>query len=682
MSKREARSIAAGGVDIDAPRAKRRKEAPATSSASPERKHDAEGHKSNGDANGDTEDAGAVVEDKEEVRLKGLQLWQTLRDAVNKEGQIASFQFMRLPSKRQYPDYYVQIKRPIALDDIKSKLEIREYATLDAVRQDFETCFRNAKRYNMKESQIFKDAKFLHKLSIKEYNRLTGKDEEHHDGEGSDDENGEKKKKAPNLSRLLKTRLQKLVDRTDDQGRVLSAEFMELPSRKQWPMYYTIIKKPQCLDNIFKKLKRKEYHKAIDFTNDVELVFSNALEFNQEHTQIWEDAVALREYFRKLISDLPEPFTIPAYANSREHPTKIKLKMKIPQAPTPAQPIAAPAPSLPSSHSILVGRSHVSSSSNLQAQTKQDIKPAVAGSSPQLPSNIAKSPSVTPAIAPASLPPPIRVVSSQASSSTPAIAPTPSLPVPQAQKNASAGPSQPPGYSHVAVSNGAATQRPSQQPALAPAPPKAPSKPSVLPVAIAPAPAPAAAAATARPSPPATNQYAHPLRHAVITTLPPCRRLVLDHSDGVRTWAMRLDGSETSIVVSEVAFLSHHHHDRDEHEESDEDAPMRHEEEEEEEEEAAAGAEAAEPPSPSKRKGSGRPSRKRTRSARILNSKKGKGKGSESAPGPIQVKLNGAVLKATDGGTWETPVLPNLNMLEVGEKGGMVWKVYLDKVAY
>lgn len=85
MSKREARSIAAGGVDIDAPRAKRRKEAPATSSASPERKHDAEGHKSNGDANEATEDAGAVVEDKEEVRLRGLQLWQTLKDAVNKE---------------------------------------------------------------------------------------------------------------------------------------------------------------------------------------------------------------------------------------------------------------------------------------------------------------------------------------------------------------------------------------------------------------------------------------------------------------------------------------------------------------------------------------------------------------------------------------------------------------------
>lgn len=33
---------------------------------------------------------------------------------------------------------------------------------------------------------------------------------------GSDTEEG-KKKKAPNMNRLLKTRLQKLVDRTDDE---------------------------------------------------------------------------------------------------------------------------------------------------------------------------------------------------------------------------------------------------------------------------------------------------------------------------------------------------------------------------------------------------------------------------------------------------------------------------------
>ena len=95
---------------------------------------------------------------------------------------------------------------------------------------------------------------------------------------------------------------------------MLSAEFMELPSKKLWPMYYKQIKRPQCIENVFvsslvlvtlylsnpciqKHLKRKEYTTSLDFANDVELVFSNALEFNMEHTPIWEDAIVLRVRF-------------------------------------------------------------------------------------------------------------------------------------------------------------------------------------------------------------------------------------------------------------------------------------------------------------------------------------------------------------------------------------------------
>ena len=58
------------------------------------------------------------------------------------------------------------------------------------------------------------------KLVNKESTKLTGipagdDDDAEANGDGvSDDE--DKKKKAPNLNRLLKTRLQKLVDKTDD----------------------------------------------------------------------------------------------------------------------------------------------------------------------------------------------------------------------------------------------------------------------------------------------------------------------------------------------------------------------------------------------------------------------------------------------------------------------------------
>ena len=61
------------------------------------------------------------------------------------------------------------------------------------------------------------------KLVLKEANRLTGVEDvgegedEVNAADGSDAEAGEKKKKAPNMTRLLKSRLQKLVEKTDDQ---------------------------------------------------------------------------------------------------------------------------------------------------------------------------------------------------------------------------------------------------------------------------------------------------------------------------------------------------------------------------------------------------------------------------------------------------------------------------------
>ena len=43
-----------------------------------------------------------------------------------------------------------------------------------------------------------------------------------------------------------------------------------------------------------RKIKRKDYHTSAVFASDVELVFSNAMTFNQVHSGIWEDALILR----------------------------------------------------------------------------------------------------------------------------------------------------------------------------------------------------------------------------------------------------------------------------------------------------------------------------------------------------------------------------------------------------
>lgn len=133
-----------------------------------------------------------------------------------------------------YPDYYQIIKSPIALDDIKKRLDTDVYPSMHAVRADFELLFNNALQYNMKDSVIWKDAKemLVHDLTFRAHvlssqlfcspQRLVHKtyDKLAPAAEGddiSDDDDKKGKSKAPNLSRLIKSRLQKLVEKTDKE---------------------------------------------------------------------------------------------------------------------------------------------------------------------------------------------------------------------------------------------------------------------------------------------------------------------------------------------------------------------------------------------------------------------------------------------------------------------------------
>jgi hypothetical protein len=70
---------------------------------------------------------------------------------------------MDLPSALDYPDYYQYIKHPISLNHIKSKLDSPRdpYLSLDKLLSNLKLVFKNAKKYNLEYSVIYKDAQAL-----------------------------------------------------------------------------------------------------------------------------------------------------------------------------------------------------------------------------------------------------------------------------------------------------------------------------------------------------------------------------------------------------------------------------------------------------------------------------------------------------------------------------------------
>ncbi|KAJ4485789.1 RSC complex protein [Lentinula aciculospora] len=593
------------------------------------RKADEAGSVSDIDMVGEEDYVALDEEEREEEGLeeKAMSLWQTVKDAMKDERPL-SLQFLKRPNPRIYPDYYAIIRNPIALEDIKKKIKTGQYTDLESVRKDFELCFNNAKDYNIQESLIYNDAKDLLKLANKTYRKLMPS--EHR-------ENG----KPPSMKRLLNSRIQKLMKKTDENGRILSTIFLELPSKKMWPVYYKQIPEPRCLETIQKQVKRKEYKSVSDFARDVELVFSNAMAFNLEHTQIWEDASTLRDYFRQLMADLPPPYALPQYA----HPPKIKIKMSAAQSaahspPKVEEPAPAPTP-LP----------HISLRVPAPAKPAASNAPEAKAPSPKPPVAVTPVKAAPNPVQPAST----LVVAALDSRTSQSRTPQPILqlhPTMSVYGNNTIPKSKQPSY---------------MQPTPPPVPPAAAIAPSYIASFVSksvPHPAPVLASP---PPPSPVIPPIHQLRQISLKTEPRGRHLKLDHRDGVTSWAVPLERDEKRLLVQDIVFMAETVDSSGEEDEGEDDVEM--------------DADTGPGPGPLKKR-RGRPP-KIAKVATVKSKTPSLKKKKPKKRGETLVKINGAVVKEDEvhSGNWNVELSLGSNVVELGEQGGLTWKVYAERVA-
>ncbi|EMR11371.1 hypothetical protein PNEG_00398 [Pneumocystis murina B123] len=263
----------------------------------------------------------------EDILEEGQRLFKAVQEAKDSTGRLISENFMRLPSKRLYPDYYELIEKPIALETIKEKLRKKDYASTDEIRDDFLQICNNARRYNVTESQIYQDAQQIGKI-IKtwgeEINALNKAEE-------TKKFKIVHKNSQKNVLELAQEILSELKAMKDSSGRTYSDIFLEVPSKKEYPEYYQIIQKPMSFNIIEKKIKKNQYIKLLDFENDIRLIFANAMVFNEDGSQISNDAKILLKFFQKRISRKKESI------DQSEEPesSPIKVKLNVSQSLTP-----------------------------------------------------------------------------------------------------------------------------------------------------------------------------------------------------------------------------------------------------------------------------------------------------------------------------------------------------------
>lgn len=91
-------------------------------------------------------------------------IMQSIFDAVEncteeETNRYRSDLFLELPDRATYPDYYAQIKEPISLAQIESRMS--EYNSVHEMISDIELMCLNATKYNMEGSQVYEDAQVM-----------------------------------------------------------------------------------------------------------------------------------------------------------------------------------------------------------------------------------------------------------------------------------------------------------------------------------------------------------------------------------------------------------------------------------------------------------------------------------------------------------------------------------------
>ncbi|KAJ1680088.1 ATP-dependent DNA helicase Snf21, partial [Spiromyces aspiralis] len=118
------------------------------------------------------------LQPEERVRLNRIfeMCYQSVANCVDPEYNRKRCElFLQLPKKRDYPDYYIFIKRPIAMRQIKTRIKNNQYYSLEQFYDDWKLMFDNARTYNQEGSFVYVDACVLQKTLEDELERLTNR---------------------------------------------------------------------------------------------------------------------------------------------------------------------------------------------------------------------------------------------------------------------------------------------------------------------------------------------------------------------------------------------------------------------------------------------------------------------------------------------------------------------------
>ncbi|KAL6705322.1 hypothetical protein ACN47E_007132 [Coniothyrium glycines] len=124
------------------------------------------------------------------------------------------------------------------------------------------------------------------------------------DTKNDDPESRKKRGRPPRVDTPMEARIKTIMKGIrkprNSANKLMVSAFERVPDKAAMPEYHAEIKSPMAMDILKRKLKRKKYNSVDHFMVDVELMFENAKQYNEEDSQIYKDAVHLQKESRKI----------------------------------------------------------------------------------------------------------------------------------------------------------------------------------------------------------------------------------------------------------------------------------------------------------------------------------------------------------------------------------------------
>uniref|UniRef100_A0A5K3EUD3 Bromo domain-containing protein n=1 Tax=Mesocestoides corti TaxID=53468 RepID=A0A5K3EUD3_MESCO len=258
------------------------------------------------------------------LRWWGEHVLEAICTATNSMGTLLALPFMRLPSKKIYPDYFRRIPNPICLAKIRRKIKRNEYHSLADVRTDIDRVFMNAQAYNVEGSDIHNVAVYLQQLTKSKFVELSqiaakvensgmiptgAKRRQSRSTLGESDDFTPTKRRHPMTAeearnKRLNNLYNAVYNHVDEDGHRPRDTFMVLPSKDDYPDYYDVIQEPIDLTMIKERMETNKYPTHQAMVADLRLMFNNARRYNEEDSQVYRDADTLDRVVKKRLKSL------------------------------------------------------------------------------------------------------------------------------------------------------------------------------------------------------------------------------------------------------------------------------------------------------------------------------------------------------------------------------------------